>query len=463
MKLIRVQSAADDLTGFFSNEFNEPITLEPNSQIALINGTFALNALNLDLQTATIKFKTKSTNDFRTAIIPAAKYTQHSLLEVLNKVMNNAVHYNGLANDTQFVWHASVHNHLLSLNFARSSRRGFEFPASNLKNIADDGAGTFTAAGSANGFKAFAYSDTTVIPTTTQISCRPTDSADAIDNVTALFGLLKEKPVVTTATLDEEAYKYGLLFESGQVSAVVEGVDLVSTAVTVVSADRGGMILFNGGKVQFYLLKAASLELIHELTIADPIDFEGYPVGISLNAVGAKAAQGFYSPNPVFPLKIEHADVVQTSFEDVVHSTLTAERATKVTLQLDENARVALGYDGVEFSKQLIQGGFRAAYPIAESSTPSSMVITLPNLGGQIQSYDGGSEGKRRPIVAVIPSLIQTRNLLRYQPPYPLFVDLGNGTRQQLSKLDVRVLDDGNEPINLEHPGCCLTFALSHK
>ena len=57
MKLIRVQSAADDLTGFFSNEFNEPITLEPNSQIALINGTFALNALNLDLQTATIKFK----------------------------------------------------------------------------------------------------------------------------------------------------------------------------------------------------------------------------------------------------------------------------------------------------------------------------------------------------------------------------------------------------------------------
>ena len=124
MKLIRVQSNPNDNTGFFSNEFNEPITLEPNSTIALINGTFALNALNLDLQTSTIKFKTKDTNDLRTAIIPAAKYTQHSLLEVINKVMNNAVHYNGLANDTQFVWHASVHNHLLSLNFARGRQGG---------------------------------------------------------------------------------------------------------------------------------------------------------------------------------------------------------------------------------------------------------------------------------------------------------------------------------------------------
>ena len=137
---------------------------------------------------------------------------------------------------------------------------------------------------------------------------------------------------------------------------------MASTAVTVESTDRGGVILFNGGKALFYLLKASSLELIHEHAIVGPIDFEGYPVGISLNANGAKATQGFYSPNPIFPLKIEHADVVQTSFEDVVHSTLTAERATKVTLQLDESARVALGYGPVKrcASGITLKGGTRS-------------------------------------------------------------------------------------------------------
>jgi hypothetical protein len=84
------------------------------------------------------------------------------------------------------------------------------------------------------------------------------------------------------------------------------------------STDQSGIILFICGKVQFHLLTIASLELIHKprvhkLAIAGPIDFEGYPVGTSLNAVGSKATQGFYSPNSVLPLKIEHADVVQAS------------------------------------------------------------------------------------------------------------------------------------------------------
>ena len=130
---------------------------------------------------------------------------------------------------------------------------------------------------------------------------------------------------------------------------------------------------------------------------------------------------------------------------------------------LSEEARIALGYDFVHHTKRLISGSFQAQHSVADSNTPSNMIIELPNLGGSIESYDGSSDGKRRPIVAVIPSLHQTRLMLTYQPPYPLFIDIGNGTKQQLSRLDVRVLDDRNNPINLDDPGCCLTFALTHK
>jgi hypothetical protein len=53
------------------------------------------------------------------------------------------------------------------------------------------------------------------------------------------------------------------------------------------------------------------------------------------------------------------------------------------------------------------------------------LTVELPNLGGQILSYDGVSQ-KRRAIVAVIPSMLQQNQVLTYQPPYPAFIDLNN-------------------------------------
>ena len=86
--------------------------------------------------------------------------------------------------------------------------------------------------------------------------------------------------------------------------------------------------------------------------------------------------------------------------------------------------------------------------------------LYLPNLGGQITSYDGVSQ-KRRAIVAVIPSMIQQNSVLTYEPPFPAFIDLNNAFPMHLSKLEVRLLSSFDDsPINLEHPGCSLTFII---
>ena len=91
---------------------------------------------------------------------------------------------------------------------------------------------------------------------------------------------------------------------------------------------------------------------------------------------------------------------------------------------------------------------------------PTSITVELPNLGGNILSYDGVFE-RRRNIVAVIPSMKQDKNNLIYDPGFPSFIDINNGYPIQLSKLDARLMSSfDDEPINLEAPGCSLTFGL---
>jgi len=108
-----------------------------------------------------------------------------------------------------------------------------------------------------------------------------------------------------------------------------------------------------------------------------------------------------------------------------------------------------------------ISSHFAAQNQLISSSTPTSLTVECPNLGGMIQSYDGISQ-KRRPIVAVIPAMEQKNGLLTYQPGYPPFIDLNNRFPIQLSKLEVRLLSSFDDTeVNLEHPGTSMTFALN--
>ena len=130
---------------------------------------------------------------------------------------------------------------------------------------------------------------------------------------------------------------------------------------------------------------------------------------------------------------------------------------------MSENLQASLGYDYNPNSVRALTGSFTSNNPIANTSTPTSMTVELPNLGGQISSYDGLTQ-RRRAIVAVIPSMLQTNGILTYEPSYPVFIDLNNPFPIQLSKLEVRLLSSfDNAPVNLDHPGCSMTFVIDHK
>ncbi len=140
--------------------------------------------------------------------------------------------------------------------------------------------------------------------------------------------------------------------------------------------------------------------------------------------------------------------------------TLGATRATQISFTFDEDIQAVLGYDNAVVARVGVAGSFTAQQPLTDTTTPTSITVELPNLGGNILSYDGVSE-RRRNIVAVIPSMSQTNNNLIYDPGFPSFIDINNGYPIQVSKLDVRILSSFDDlPINLDAPGCSLTFGL---
>ena len=174
MKLIRIASN-NQLTGFFNNEFSEAITLPPHSKIALLNGVFAMDSKSIFVPTeSTITFQPKATAAEVTATLPAGFYTRTTLLSTLQQVMNYALPKASMGN-VCFAWSATLTSNQMSLNFARTEQ--VAFPATNLTNMGG-AAGTFTATAASTTpgqFKSFGYSDVTVLPYNTTLSCKNND------------------------------------------------------------------------------------------------------------------------------------------------------------------------------------------------------------------------------------------------------------------------------------------------
>jgi hypothetical protein len=459
MKLLRVVSKENDLTSFFSNEFSEAIEIPPHSKVALINALFNIDSKSIYIPTDSVfTFTLKNGGDDVTVSIPSGYYTSQSIVSTVEEKLNTAIDKTtqlsgGNLENVQFLWRPSVGKSpgLLSLSFARQKQVAFDFPEDNLKFITLD-AGTFTSSklsGSAGQFEAFGYSNTTVIPCATTITMKVGGQDQKF-----IMGLLKEKPAGSKTYLATTDFMYGCRSDGAHVHYIVNGVEVDSAPVGTVNPQTAIDITFNNGKVIFDT---------NQYEQAIDYDAEGFFLAAGLFAVGAAFSATGFNPNP-FNQSIEDRLVQQLDLplKTVLHLD-NAGDITQVSLTMTDNLQTSLGYDYNPTPVRALTSAFIANNPIASTSTPSSMSVELPNLGGQITSYDGLSQ-KRRAIVAVIPSMLQTNGILTYEPPYPIFIDLNNPFPIQLSKLEVRLLSSFDDaPVNLDHPGCSMTFVLDHK
>ena len=464
MKLLRIASQ-DQLTGLFSNEFSEAITLPPQSKIALVNGVFAIAAKSISVpNNCIVSYTPKDGVDDVNVTVSQGYYTQESLRAYLEKNLNFAL-ASGVMAPVCFAWKVAVDaNNHISLNFSRTDAEAAAL--TNFKNmtISTDTPLTYTASANSSTpavFKSFGYSDYTVLASNCSLNIQSLNSQDAGAKIHFMFGLLKNKPDSTTEGLQVSDFMYGMLYDptdnSGTAHFIVDGT--VASSSPIPNPSTLAQIKFTQGKVSF------GMSSIFEKSI-DWVP-EGYTYGLAIKTATNKLALATLCKNPLVEQSIANSIhyMHETPYRNILHiddSLSVGVSATKVTLKLTDSAKAVLGYDSNTLSQSLVSGSFVSNSALTSSATPTSITVELPNLGGNIESYDGVSQ-KRRPIVAVVPSMKQDNGVLTYEPPFPPMIDLQNKFPIQLSKLEVRLLSSiDDSEVNLDYPGCTLSFVLDH-
>lgn len=467
MKLLRIVSTAEQSTGFFANEFSEPIIVEPDSKIALLNAAVSLSAASIvvDSSNNQIQFRLKANGTIRTATIPVGTYNSTSFLNKLEEVLNFAVVEYG------FMWRPSLNEKgILSLNFAKDTLRHLNIPDGNLKNITQ-ASNVYTSTSSNSAFTSFGYTDQRFISSSGFIQAELQDALGDGSNVNGIFGLLKDKPTDSTTALAITDFAFAFLVRSGNPYQYIVNGSVVKTDEEASGASDVLKLEMVGGQVGFLIDEGdgAGYSMRHFQSYT--YNSEGYHIGFALRATGAKVSQPKAYFNPFAPQSTISSNIVATTLplQDVIHQAVSlgvSATPTKVSLILTEKSRLLLGYNLTQYDKTLVSGAFHADISLPDSVVPSSLTVELPNIG-LIESYDGLTQ-KRRNILAVVPSLSKSGSVLTYEPPHPAYIDINNSYKFALSKLEVRILNSRtDEPVNLEDPGVALTLALvstnSHK
>ena len=461
MVLIRCMSEKQS-TGSFYNDFSEPIIIEPNSKICLVNASLSLNSESITVTSGnnTLKYQIKSSGPEYTVTVPVGNYTQTGLVQALSTALNTARPYP--SDNEGFRWKVGVaaSTGRLSLNFGRS---GIEALQDNLTKLdATTNVGYLTALGSVSDttFSRFAYSDAVVTSGGGYIKASILNMTDA-NNVHGIFGLLSSKPDGDAVTLDSTNYKIGIRVSvTAELFIIVDGVETKSSVL--IGATDGLVIAFNAGKVEFYKDTAGTLASLGA-AVALPYDVLGHHAALSLRSTGAKGKVEYF-PDPFGGSKLLGSDIVvpELPLPTVLHESvgLTNVVRSVVTLALTEESKLLLGFDFTTKSMNAVSGAFVAAAGLPSSNVPSNILVEVPTFF-TMRSYDSKTR-KRRPMISVIPSLIQNANRLVYDSQYPVWIPLDNAYPQSISRLDVRLLDsDTDEEIRLEAPGATLTILIS--
>ena len=117
MKLVRVISKDSQDTANFANLFTDQITIDPYSQVALINASLSLTTLTIDVTSAnnTFSIQNSRAGGQLPVSLKAGTYSDQGFLNELNRAMNTAT----ATIETQ--WKASMTgSNILSIEYGRA-------------------------------------------------------------------------------------------------------------------------------------------------------------------------------------------------------------------------------------------------------------------------------------------------------------------------------------------------------
>jgi hypothetical protein len=464
MKIIRLVST--DPQGYFDNDFNEDITVEPNSSIALHSLTAEINIeqITVDAQNDLIQFKMFQTDDtFKVFHVQQGIYNSSNyntlfddITVKMNKLMGN------IQGEIGYQWQVGTDIATKKVNFCNKqgeyilpkSTGNRKFGTKNLTGTVGSGgvSGVWnrtTGAGTPGFYDSFMYfkSPNCKGSSTLRTKIYQTGFTDGF-----ILGYTTKPYDTTTALINPSDIKYGIrCTEIGQVyKTILDGVETDSTTTAQIVATNNVAndnlsIDINKGNIKLNVTRGDGAT-INLLTLDGAYNHttDLFPVIVFLGDNNCRLYTISFSSDAFYNI------INEQNYEISLNALPSAgtKDGNRILQFGDIDMSKYLGYKLTQYTQGVVNGAtnFLSDVPFSPSDFSDSFVIELQNIN--IDSYDGLTN-KRRNLLHTIVQADVIRNRLTYTAPYPLFLNLNNQHKMVLRRVRARLLREDLTPTSL--------------
>ena len=456
VQLIKINNEED--SGFFTNQFQEIINFEAESQMALVSSTFSIGLNNIEVTNTnnTFRYKRKNSEAWIDVTLAIGKYTQKAFIEEFRQQVNASAPLlyttriiDPITSDTVGfdVNPATDSNGKFTLSIGKTAKVNVSDVTSEMNNMTY-GANVFTSNGADAGafnYDKWVFTQLKFNNGSGQAFCTPSDNG--------FLGLMAEPPE-SGDTITIQDIPIGLAYTTGAYYSVIDGVSslLAGGGVPFVKV----YMRLESGKVKFY----EGLVLLFETDY--DYNTTGYYVVSGLQKTGKTISNLSYNPQSFTSTNTTEGYITHnnTSVEEIVQ--LDAVYATKFDMELNDELASLLGYLTTDLTVTAVSKTFTANTKFINSIIDESIEVHLINVG-DVKSYDSVSKKSQR-IIAVIPlGTVIEGNRLAYSAPELMYVNLNNKFPIPISSLTFRIVgaESGDEIIF--ESGVTMTLAVKSR
>lgn len=461
-RLIKL-SSDNEVVADFQNFFTEDIVIEPNSKVALYNlsltlaqKTFEVNLSNFAFQVQ-VKGRSNNTGGLRQCLMRLGTYNQSGFLQELTRAINSSMQIvDGASNGaSRNEWKPIFKAEKLNIQYASVSddtNANIQFVLGKLAfaNAVLGKAGT-------NGVWESAFTKNVFCNGVGIMGCTLVTGDDGV-----CFGLVSDITSANTLTpqnyflsvfIDNGVYKY---YYNGNTNATT--IAPGATDIITITLELGGLTIRAG---------ANPGALAPIVTI--PYEYNQILHGAVSLLNNANSVTGLvYTPSPYQNSNVSGVSLVQDVADiqdlenylqfDNVGAPPDA-RGSVHSIVLQPATMRLFGFTTAPAPDQAAtKGSFNGTEIVAFGKLPETLTVEIPSLG--LEGYDGEVH-RRRPILAILPAEDVPGVQRDYSASFPIYIDMKNKDRQLLNTIQVRILDEGGVPINIEaEPGVIVTILV---
>ena len=456
MKLIKLSSTT---SGEFENVFDVDIPINPKAEVGLVSASVVLSSKNITIDDTNNLFEMRTQQTQGSPATPRlyypvnltnGDYTKPSFLTELNRALNAA-----LNNDTESTacveWRTGVNDGKLQLEMRRGA---FEVDVeeddlSVFKNLTY-AADTYTKSSASENWDAFGVSKSVFVNGCGEI-------AMIVDATTTKFalGLVANPPSSTATTLDASGYDFVVYTETGNPNYLISSASGVVDSGVAQEDDDTVIIELSEGNLILRKLQGLVFTTLH--TFTDWSFQTYYHLGFNVRSTAGVVDVPSWAPSPysesVDGVHIYRNTPIQDTilFDSQLLTTPPSRGIASITFKEKPATGTYMGFHDAEYAMATagLNWTLVADEELSESVSFTDLLVELPNL--TMESYDGGTGfGKRRPVVAYLPSLEVQNSEFVYNAINPVMIDLNNAFKFNLNRVQVRLLTSSPQIVKIE-------------